>query len=163
MNRESTQFFIMSREKLLFDYESGVLLCKSKDEPEEKRWAKKLPDVVAVDTILEDAEKFYVACENSETDGIFLALSRDDGRTLWYIPGKSLMHLLYDGFLYLIFIDEFRRYYLIKAELGEGRKVWHHEVDEDLAEYTFSRTGIRLVYRSGREESLSIKTGERQY
>jgi hypothetical protein len=80
MNRESTQFFILSREKLLFDYERGVLLCKSKDDPEEKRWAKKIPDVVAGYDPRGRGE--ILRCLRKQRNRRDLsALSRDDGRT----------------------------------------------------------------------------------
>ncbi len=163
MNRQSTQFFNMKDANILFDFGKCALLCKSRDNPDEKYWIKKLSGVVFVSAVIEDESRYYAACEYDEHNGIFLALSKHDGKTAWYIPGRSLMHVLYQGFLYLIFVDESRRYFLIKAETAEGGKIWHHEVDQDLAEYHFSRMGLRLTYASGREETLSIKSGAVQH
>ncbi|HON77889.1 MAG TPA: hypothetical protein PK544_05325 [Spirochaetota bacterium] len=163
MDRTTTQFFPLGEVTLYFDFSKSVLMCKSSSGDDQKLWAKKIPDVVLIDNIIEDDEKYYVACEYSEKDGMFLALAKDDGTTQWYIPGRSHLQVLYEGFLYLIFIDERERYYFIKVEIQEGRKIWHHEVEIDLSEYRFSKTGIELQYKSGRTEVLSFKTGDVLY
>lgn len=163
MDRTTTQFFTLKGVTLFFDFSKSVLMCKSSSGDDQKLWVKKIPDVEFVGNIIEDDEKYYVACEHSEKDGMFLALAKEDGTTQWYIPGRSHLQVLYEGFLYLIFIDERERYYFIKVEIQEGRKIWHHEVDIDLCEYSFSKTGITLQYKSGKSEVLSFKTGDLLY
>lgn len=163
MDRSTSQFFTLKDVTLLFDFSRSVLMCKSSSGDDQKLWAKKIPEVMCIDNIIEDDDKYYVACEYSEKDGMFLALAKDDGTTQWYIPGRSHLQVLFEGFLYLIFIDEREHYYFIKVEIQEGRKIWHHEVGIDLNEYSFSKTGIELRYKSGRTEVLSFKTGEVLY
>ncbi len=145
---------------LVFEEDKKILHCRDLGEGESRRWVKKLPDVLYVAAVLEDAKHYYVACDYTATDGIFLALEKESGTTAWFIPGRSLMHVLYHGFLYLVFVDGDGNYFLIKAETGQGGKVWHHRVDEDLYEYSFYRDRITLLYRSGKKDVLSAGEGK---
>lgn len=153
--------FEMKDAVLLFEEDRSILLCKSLGGDERKLWAKKLPEVVFIGSIREDDARFYVACDYSATDGIFLALEKESGSTAWYIPGRSLLQVLYKEFLYLVFVDADGLYYLIKAEPAGGGKVWHHQVDEDLYEYSFHRDRITLLYRSGKKDVLNSGDGKR--
>jgi hypothetical protein len=149
----------MSDAVLLFEEGKSILLCKSLDGGDSRRWVKKLPDVVFVGSVREDDKRFYVACDYSATDGIFLALDKESGRTAWYIPGRSLLQVIYKEFLYLVFVDADGLYFLIKAEPEGGRKVWHHRVDEDLYEYSFHHDRVTLLFRSGKKDVLSARDG----
>lgn len=153
--------FEMEGVVLLFEEDKSILLCKHRGEVETKLWAKKLPDVSYISAVREDDRRFYVACDYNATDGIFLALEKESGKTAWYIPGRSLLHVLYKGFIYLVFVDADGRYYLIKADPGQGGKVWHHHVDGDLCEYSFYRDRITLLYHSGKKDVLSADDGRR--
>lgn len=153
--------FEMKDAVLLFEEDKSILLCKSLGGDERKLWAKKLPEVVFIGSVREDGARFYVTCDYSATDGIFLALEKESGRTAWYIPGRSLLQVLYKDFLYLVFVDAEGLYYLIKAEPEGGKKIWHHRVDEDLYEYSFHHDRITLLYRSGKKDVLSSGEGKR--
>jgi len=151
--------FEMSETALIFEEDKSILLCKSLGEGEGKIWAKKLPDVHVITAVREDALRYYVACDYSARDGIFLALERESGSTEWYIPGRSLLHVLFKDHLYLIFVDGDGAYFLIKVEPGDGSKAWHRSVDEDLHEYSFFKDRITLKYRSGKREAVSVADG----
>lgn len=151
--------FEFVRTILDFNQEKNILICHLKNHPPSKLWVKKLPDVQCIASIKEDEDRYYVACEYSNTDGIFLALNKETGNTVWYIPGRSLLQVVYKRFLYLIFIDEHEEFHFIKVKPHDGRKVWHHRIDNDLQEYVFSQNTLTLLYQSGKKEILSLEDG----
>jgi outer membrane protein assembly factor BamB len=144
---------------LHFYEEKNILVCSDKSHEGRKLWVKKLPDVRCVSSMKEDVERYYVACEYTDTDGIFIALNKETGNTVWYIPGRSLLQIIYKNYPYLIFIDEEEKFHLIKADPKDGRKIWHHPLDNDLNEYSFYRDKITLRYRSGKRDVLAAEDG----
>jgi outer membrane protein assembly factor BamB len=150
--------FGMDDSLLRFDLETSILLCQSKENGK-KQWVKKLNDLNVSD-IFEDNKRYYIVCDSGEINGQFLAVKKENGTTSWFIPGKSFLHVLYKGFLFLIFADEANRFYLLKVNIGSGKSVWFHPIDADLFEYIFSNDKIKLKYFSGKTESLALKTGK---
>jgi outer membrane protein assembly factor BamB len=150
--------FKMDDSLLRFDLETSILLCQSKVNGK-KQWVKKLNDLNVSD-IFEDNKRYYVVCDSGEINGQFLAVNKENGTTSWFIPGKSFLHVLYKGFLFLIFADEINRFYLLKVNIGSGKSAWFHPVDPDLFEYIFSNDAVKLKYFSGKTESLALKTGK---
>ena len=63
----------------------------------------------------------------------------------------------------LIFIDANEKYYLIKVDKEDGKKLWHYKVDIDLCEYKIDPGVISLIYSSGKTESISSLTGKKLY
>lgn len=155
------QSFELNGGILSFDFMKGILVCREADGERRKRWVKKLEGVNRVENVIEDDEKYYVACENGDANGHFLALDKPTGATEWFIPGKSFLQLFYDGGLYLIFVDGSMRHHLLRVDTADGATVWHHGVDEDLAEYSFRARRIVLRYASGRVEVLDAERGSR--
>lgn len=153
--------FALKNTILDFNEEKSILVCLAGEQESRKLWAKKLPEVQCVSGVKEDGERYYVACEYTDTDGMFLALNRETGSTVWYIPGRSLLQIIYKNHPYLIFIDEEEKFHFIKADPKSGRKIWHHPLDDDLAEYSFHRDRITLRYRSGKKEVLSVEDGRK--
>lgn len=151
--------FDLKKTILDFNEEKSILFCLARGQETKKLWAKKLPDVHCVSSVKEDDERYYVACEYSNTDGIFLALKKESGNTLWFIPGRSLLQIIYKNYPYLIFIDEEERFHFIKVDPRDGSKIWHHPLDDDLAEYSFYRDKITLRFRSGKKDVLSAEDG----
>ncbi len=151
--------FEMSETALVFEEGKSILLCKARGEGEKKIWAKKIPEGHVITAVLEDPLRYYVACDYSARDGIFLALGKESGSTEWYIPGRSLLHVLFKGQLFLVFVDGEGVYFLIKVDPQDGSKSWHRTVEEDLQEYSFFRDRITLKYRSGRREAISVADG----
>ncbi len=151
--------FELKKTILDFNEEKSILICLDGRQETKKLWAKKLPDVQCISGVKEDGERYYVACEYTNTDGIFLALNKETGNTVWYIPGRSLLQIMYKNYPYLIFIDDNEKFHLIKAEPKDGSKIWHHPLDADLAEYSFNRDKITLRYRSGKKDVLSAEDG----
>lgn len=154
--------FEMKKAILDFNDEKSILFCLTGQHETRKLWAKKLPDVQCISHVKEDNERYYVACEYTNTDGIFLALNKETGNTVWYIPGRALLHIMYKNFPYLIFIDGEEKFHFIKVDPKDGRKIWHHPIDGDLAEYSFYRDKITLRYRSGKKDVLSVEDGRVQ-
>ncbi len=150
--------FEMDDALLRFDPESSILLCQTRLSGK-KKWVKKLNELIVSD-IFEDHKKYYIVCDSGEINGQFLAVIKENGTTSWFIPGKSFLHVLYNGSLFLIFADENNRFYLIKAYVSNGKPAWFHPVDQDLYEYNFTNDKIKLKYSSGKAESLSVKTGK---
>lgn len=143
---------------LQYDFDTGVLLCKS--IPGAKNlWIKKIEEGGIILNIVEGDALFFIAFEYSDTDGLFLAVNRSDGKTAWSIPGRAYMYRIFGSFIFLIFIDEEGSYFLIKSSCSEGGIIWHHEVDIDLAEYTIRSDYVSLVYGDGRKEVLDMATG----
>lgn len=152
------QSFEMNDAFLRFDPESSILLCQTK--PNSKRlWVKKINNLIVSD-IIEDTSRYYIICDSGDINGQFLAVKKKTGVTSWFIPGKSFMHILFKGFLFLIFSDENNRFYLLKVYISNGKSVWFHPIDPDLKEYIFKNDKIKLEYLSGKTETLSIKTGK---
>ncbi|MBP7604500.1 MAG: hypothetical protein KBA15_11255 [Spirochaetes bacterium] len=146
---------------LSFDFSKGILVCREPDEGRRKRWVKKLDGVARVGNITEDGERFYVACENGDANGQFLAVEKHTGETEWFIPGRSFLQLVYGEGLYLIFVDGSMRHYLLRVDTADGSTLWHHGVDEDLVEYSFRARTITLRYASGKSEFLDTESGLR--
>lgn len=153
-----SQIFDPGSAELQFDAEKSILLCREQDGGS-NRWIKKIPGIDYISSVIEDQNRFYVSGESSDTTGFFLALDKQEGSTLWSIPGKSFLSAMHDGSLYLIFPDEQNDFYLIKVETSTGRKEWHHPVGRDLREYAISGSRITLDYGSGKREILSPATG----
>jgi outer membrane protein assembly factor BamB len=149
----------MDGSELVLDPAKSILVCLETGEGKRKLWAKKLNDAGFIDTVLEDAEKYYVACESGDSSGQYLALRKDTGETLWFIPGKCFLQVLFEGFLFLIFVDDRGDHYLLKVDRENGNALWHHRVDEDLREYSFTKKRVKLAYASGKTESLSMENG----
>lgn len=154
-----TDQFAMESADLIFDPAKSILLCRARGNDGRTIWAKKLYDAGSIAGIFEDGECYYINCESGEREGRFLALERESGVTRWFIPGRSFLHVQYEGFLFLVFIDEEGSYYLLKVERASGNALWHHRVDDDLCEYSFTRRSIHLQYSSGKTETLSHETG----
>lgn len=153
-----SQRFEMKDHTLHYDTEKSILLCKSNAETKNV-WAKKIHDIEGIHTVIEDEERYYLSCEYGERSGYFLAVDRANGSTAWYIPGLSLFNVIFEGYLFLIFIDDEGIYYLLKVDRSSGNKAWYHRINQDLAEYSFRRDRILLSYASGKVEKLSPKTG----
>ena len=145
-----------------YDRERSILLCSSITNKNRKLWVKKLNDINYISSIIEDEQRYYLACESGELNGQFLALHKRTGSTSWFIPGRSYLQILFEGLIYLIFIDGEGRYYFLKVNRNSGKLKWHHQVDRDLCEYSITRERILLTYSSGKRESLSIKSGKPQ-
>ena len=158
MDKANSQIFEMENGVLYYDNAKSILLCK---EPggDKSRWVKKINDIYHIDAVTEDPERYYLSCESDETLGYLLALNIATGATEWFIPGKALFQILYNDYLYLIFADERKKYYLIKVECSDGTKIWHRSVAEDLCEYSFREERILLTYHSGRTECISPVSG----
>ncbi len=150
----------MERAALRYDFDKSTMLCLDKVDISKKIWIKKLNNITHISNIIEDNKKYYVACESGDINGQFIALSKEDGSTKWFIPGKSFLQVIFKGSLYLIFIDENNEYYLLKVRRDNGNTTWHHRVDKDLFEYSFSKNKINLSYLSKKKELLSIRTGK---
>ncbi|MBN2403281.1 MAG: PQQ-like beta-propeller repeat protein [Spirochaetes bacterium] len=155
---QNIQSFELNEALLRFDLETSILLCQSPVNGK-KVWVKKLNGLVVSD-IFEDNKRYYIVCDSGEINGQFLAVKKENGTTSWFIPGKSFMHVLYKGFLFLIFADENNHFYLLKVYVNTGKSAWFHPVDQDLNEYIFMNEKLQLKYFSGKNEKLSIKTGK---
>lgn len=158
MEKNNSQIFEMDAGILCYDSDKSILLCKTADS-KKNLWVKKLNDVSLVDTVAEDPDRYYISCESADIRGFFLALDKASGETEWFIPGKAYLQIIFDGYLYAIFADERKRFYLLKVERADGNKIWHHEIESDLGEYRFRRERITLTYESGRVEKISPATG----
>ncbi|TAL35275.1 MAG: hypothetical protein EPN93_10775 [Spirochaetes bacterium] len=158
-----TERFDLQNATLSWDPEKSIVTCREKGEVHRKVWIKKLEDAGFLTSVIEDGARYYLACESGESQGTFLCVDRENGETLWDIPGRSFLQVVYEGFLYMIFVDEQGAYFLLKIDRADGSSVWHHRVDEDLCEYRFSTRRIRLYYSSGREEVLDGATGHPEF
>ncbi|HOO70816.1 MAG TPA: hypothetical protein PK926_03565 [Spirochaetota bacterium] len=153
-----SQIFTFGSDELLFDTAKSILLCREVEKGTNK-WIKKLAGIFSIGTVIDDKESFFLSCESSDFTGEFLALNRTDGTTLWSIPGKSFMNVLHQGNLYLIFSDDKKLFYLIKVDKSTGHKLWHHQVSNDLENYTINSREVSLNYCSGKKEIISSDTG----
>ncbi|PKL40029.1 MAG: hypothetical protein CVV44_07375 [Spirochaetae bacterium HGW-Spirochaetae-1] len=146
---------------LQFDMDKSILLCKIRHDSKDKiLWAKKLNDIYCLLDILEDRDRFYVACEINDLDGKFIALDKSTGTTAWFIPGRPYFQTQFDQSLFIIFIDASHAYYLLRVDSEKGAALWHHRIEEDLCEYSFNSSRILLQYRSGRTEKLNPLSGK---
>ncbi len=156
------QYFTMNGNELVFDRSKSILTCKSIADESRKLWAKKLEEVLFLEKVIEDTDKYYVACGIGEHSGRFIALDRKTGVTEWFIPGKSFLQLLYEDYLYLIFVDDREAYYLLKVDRSDGASVWHYRVETDLCEYCFKKNSLTLWFQSGRTETMDIRSGRQR-
>jgi len=157
MDVTDSQIFELESDVLAYDWEKSILLCRSKSSGR-KKWAKKIEPCL-INHIIEDDERYYISCEYGEASGQYLALGREDGTTAWFIPGRSFLHLIFEGHVYSIFVDDKDNYYLLKIDREDGKKIWHYPVDSDLTEYSFKKDRILLKYLSGKTEKISVSTG----
>ncbi len=151
-------FFQLEKITLSYDPEKSILMCKNADG--KKLWAKKLNDIVVINDIEEDSDTLFISSELDEKSGQFIAISRETGNTKWHIPGRALFQKIFGRFIFLIFIDDENKYYLIKVDRSTGEKIWYFRVDEDLSEYSLRNDRILLKYESGKEEKISTATGK---
>ncbi len=158
MSSPNSQTFEMKENILCFDGEKRILVAKNAEDGRNV-WAKKIHDIHFIAGVIEDERNYYLSCEFDDAAGYYLAASKENGSTLWYIPGRPFFNILFDGYLYLIFIDDEEHYFLIKVERSTGDKIWYHRIDPDLTEYSFKGDRILLSYGSGKEEMLSPRTG----
>jgi outer membrane protein assembly factor BamB len=158
MYKTYSQTFEVGDRILCFDSGKSILLCREAKESK-NLWIKKITDVSQIDNLIEDSSQYYLSCESADNRGYYLALDKATGSTDWFIPGKAYFQIIYDGYLYLIFADEKKEFYLLKVERSDGKKTWYHRVDEDLCEYSFRPERILLKYDSGKTEKISPATG----
>lgn len=158
MDNNNSQIIRMDEHILYFDCRSSVLLCKN-IESGKKLWIKKVDDPGLLNGVIEDSSRFFLAFEYGEMSGIFLTVNKNDGSTLWEIPGRAFLYRIFMDFIYLIFVDESDNYFFIKVDIFEGTIIWHHNVVADLCEYIINPSGILLQYLSGKTEKIDIETG----
>jgi outer membrane protein assembly factor BamB len=158
MEKAYSQTFEMKSGTLCYDSGKSILLCRG-PENGKNLWIKKITDISLIDTVIEDASRYYIACEADDVRGFFLALSKSNGSTEWFIPGKAYFQIIFEGYLYLIFTDGKNEFYLIKVDCSDGKKIWYHRISGDLCEYAFRADRILLKYGSGKAESISPLTG----
>lgn len=138
---------------IVFHPEKHAILCIGRQDGR-KLWAKKLHEPARIQNVLFDENFYYIACTMGDTQGMFLSLSKSNGSTVWLIPGRTFLEVLYQEYLYLIFVDEHEQYFLIKVECGGGSTVWFREIDSDLYYYHFKDDGIAFHYASGKKEMI---------
>jgi outer membrane protein assembly factor BamB len=158
MDNKNSQIFRMDANLLYFDYSTNVLLCKD-IENKRKLWIKKIDDPGIINDIVEDDNRFFVAFESGEKSGVFLAISKKDGSTLWDIPGRAYMYRIFLDYIYLIFIDDSGQFFLIKTAVRDGSLIWHHNVSQDLCGYIINPSVIILDYLNGHKEKIDIEKG----
>lgn len=156
------QPFEMRETVLVYEPMKSILVCKESSGERKKLWVKKLLEGSVVLGAVEDDARYYVALQSGDASGQFMALERASGATSWFIPGRAFLQILFDCFLYLIFIDERERYFLLKVDPGSGSAVWHYSVEADLCEYSFTKKRVYLHYASGRREAVSLESGRRE-
>ena len=159
MDKTYSQIFEMESGILYYDSGKSILLCKE-SKGERNRWVKKINDIDFIDTIIEDSHRYYLSCGSGEIQGYLLAVNKATGSTEWFIPGKAYFQIVYDDHLYVIFADERKNFYILKVERSNGTKIWHHQIDEDLCEYSFRSERILLTYKSGKTEKISPVSGD---
>ena len=154
-----TQKFTLSSHILEFDSAKGILRCMSLGSGKVS-WVKQLDDILNIDSVSENHDIFFLSCRIDETSGKFIALSKTDGMTSWFIPGHEFLHVLHKDSLFLIFIDNAETYYLIKVDVKDGSPAWQRVVEFDLYEYSIDDDSVTLFYKSGRTEYVDRDTGE---
>jgi len=158
MNNLNSQSFPLSDRTLYYDTGKSILLCTDA-ESEKKIWAKKFHGLSIIRDIIEDRDRFYVSFETDDYSGNYFALNRNNGNTEWDIPGRACFNIIHDNQLYVIFIDSEQDHYLLSINRYNGSKLWHHRVDDDLAEYNFRKNHVVLSYLSGKTEKISLADG----
>ncbi len=160
MEIKNNQVFDFKEKKLEFETDKSILLCRN-SKTNRNIWARRINDVNSIEDAIDDRDTFYLNCIKDEKSGQFIALHKSSGETAWLIPGRSFLQLLFDNFLYIIFIDEKDKFFLIKVDKVTGSKLWFHEVDSDLSEYSIRQDRIMLKYGSGKTDRLSPATGKK--
>ena len=159
MSKDNTQRFELSKLLLQYNLETYALLCKEKDKAK-NLWIRKIEDGGFILDIGEDKERIFIAIEYGANSGQFLALKKSDGSIIWFIPGKAYMFRIFLDYVYLIFLDEYNNFFLIKVSAEDGRKIWHYKVNEKLSSYTINERVIELKYFDGNKEIIDSATGE---
>jgi outer membrane protein assembly factor BamB len=159
MNRENSIFFDLIENTVTYDLEKSILLCRNK-KTQNKKWIKKVEYSIYIINVIEDKNIFYVSCESDEISGFLMALNKSDGTNLWEIHGKSCFQVIFNKFLYSVFIDDKKKYFLLKINPENGASIWFRETTEDLIEYSFTKKRILLTYITGKTERISPETGE---
>jgi len=159
MNKENSIFFDLTENIISYDPDKSILLCSDKKSGN-KKWIKKADETVFIVSIIEDKKLFYVSCESDDISGYLLALNKSDGSDLWEIQGKSCFQVVFNKFLFSVFIDDNKKYFLLKINPENGTSIWFRETASDLCEYSFTKKRILLTYLSGKTERLSPDTGE---
>jgi outer membrane protein assembly factor BamB len=139
--------------------ETYTLLCKEKDNGK-NLWIRKIEESGFILDAAEDNERIFVAVEYGDNRGQFLSLKKSDGGIIWFIPGKAYMFRIFLNFVYLIFLDEEKNFFLIKVYAESGKKIWHYPINEKLSSYTINEKIIELKYLDGSKEVLESETGE---
>jgi len=159
MKAGSIQRFELNSFLLQYDYSAGVLLCKSHPQGN-NLWVKKIDEKGVILDIIDSDDLFFIAFEDDDVGGEFIAVEKTGGKTRWVIPGRAYMYRIYGSFIFLIFVDGDGKYFFIKSSRDDGGLVWHHAVDIGLAEYSIKSDYITLTYCDGRREVLDFETGE---
>jgi len=158
MGKENIQRFELSELLLQYDFQTCNLLCRSLDEGK-NLWIKKIEDGGFILDVNEDGSSIFISVESDSKSGQFLVLSKKDGTTNWFIPGKACMFRIFLNYVYLIFTDAEDNFYLIKTAAENGAKLWHHAVNDMLSGYTINEATVLLKYIDGSIEILSSSTG----
>jgi hypothetical protein len=158
MNKDSIQRLELADLLLQYDYKTFTLLCRNIGDGR-KLWIRKIEDGGYILNVMEDKEKIYITLESGEKSGQVLVLKKTDGSTCWFIPGKAFMFRLFMDSGFLIFVDENDNFFLIKVSSDDGKKLWHHCVNDGLSEYIINQEEIILKYVDENIEVLSNSTG----
>ena len=158
MSKDNIQRFELSKLLLQYNLETYALLCKEKDNSK-NLWIRKIEDGGFILDAAEDNERIFIAIESGDNSGQFLALGKTDGNIIWFIPGKAYMFRVFLNYVYLIFPDEEKKFFLIKVSVEDGKKIWHYRVDDQLSSYTINAKIVKLEYRDGNQEILDSATG----
>jgi len=158
MDKGLLQRFELNEYLIQYDPGTFILLCKKGPEGK-KLWIRKIEEGGFITGAVQDTDSFYIGVESDEKSGQFMAIRKSDGSTRWIIPGRAYMYQLFNDSIYLIFIDDGELFYLIKARVIDGSKVWHYRVDEDLYQYTINKNRITLKYLDGRTDILESESG----
>jgi len=153
-----TQKFTLSSHILEFDSAKGILRCMPLGSGK-VAWVKQLDDISDIGTVSENRDIFFLSCTIDETSGKFTALSKTDGATSWFMPGREFLHVLHKDSLFLIFIDGEGVYYFLKIDAKDGSPAWQRAVESDLYEYIIDDDSVTLLYKSGRTEYIDRETG----
>ena len=159
MNKDNIQRIELSKLLLQYNMETYTLLCKEKDN-NKNLWIRKIEERGFILDAAEDNERIFIAVEYGDNRGQFLSLKKNDGSIIWFIPGKAYMFRIFLNFVYLIFLDEEKNFYLIKVYVESGKKIWHYRINEKLSSYTINGKIIELKYLDGSKEVLESETGE---
>ena len=123
-------------------------------------WVKQLDDISDIGLVSENYDNFFLSCRIDETSGKFIALSKADGMTSWFMPGYEFLHVLHKESLFLIFIDSAGIYYFLKVDTKDGGPAWQRVIESDLCEYCINDGNITLSYKSGKTEYIDRETGD---